>query len=316
LSDRLYGLADEAYQGQGVALQGRWFPLLRLLHDRGPRTVGEIADAIGQTHSAVSQLADRLVRDGWLRACVDRADRRVRRLALTDQATSALRDAKPVWRAIQEVLAARCEDAGIDVLATLDGFAQVLGAPLAQEIETRSRAIQRAAVHVVGFQPELREHFYRLNAAWLRKYFYLEEIDHQVLSEPEREILANGGEILFALLDGDVVGTCALKHEAEGVYELTKMAVDERYQGLGTGRRLIEAAIDAFTRRRGQTLFLETSTRLAPAIRLYESVGFVRQTMLKPDSHYQRADVYMLWQAPEPHIAPRSRTRARRKRVA
>jgi hypothetical protein len=38
--------------------------------------------------------------------------------------------------------------------------------------------------------------------------------------------------------------------------------------------------------------------------------------MLKPDSHYQRADVYMLWQAPEPHIAPRSRTRARRKRVA
>ena len=76
------------------------------------------------------------------------------------------------------------------------------------------------------FEPALREHFYRLNADWLRKYFYLEEIDHAVLSEPEREILEPGGAILFALVHDEVAGTCALKRKSAGVYELNKMAVD------------------------------------------------------------------------------------------
>ena len=55
LSERLYTLADEVYEKHGIAIQGRWFPALRLLHDRGPSTVGEIADAIGARQSLASQ---------------------------------------------------------------------------------------------------------------------------------------------------------------------------------------------------------------------------------------------------------------------
>ena len=299
LSDRLYALADEAYQRRGIEIQGRWFPVLRLLHDRGAKTVGEIAEATGQTHSAVSQLADRLVRDAWLQSTPDPADRRVRRLSLTPKADDALREAKPTWRAIEEVLMRRCEAAGIDMLGTLDTFATLTDSALADEIAERTTGLQRETLRVTTFRPELREHFFRLNAEWLRKYFYLEEIDHQVLTHPEEEILAAGGQIFFALLNEDVVGTCALKREGTETCELTKMAVDERYQGLGIGRRLIEAAIAEFQRGPCKTLFLETNTKLAPAIRLYESVGFEHQPNLKPDSHYSRADVYMVWRDPQ-----------------
>jgi ribosomal protein S18 acetylase RimI-like enzyme/predicted transcriptional regulator len=299
LSDRLYALADQVYQAQGLEIHGRWFPVLRLLHDRGPHTVGEIAEAIGQTHSAVSQLADRLVREGWLTASADDGDRRRRRLAVTAKASTALREAKPAGRAIREALQARSEAAGIDVLGTLDRLSQLLDAGLVDEIASRTQALRSDALRVVGFRPELREHFYRLNAAWLRRYFYLEEIDHRVLSNPEDEILATGGELLFAQLGDDVVGTCALLQERPGEFELTKMAVDERYQSLGIGRRLIEAAIAAFEARGGGQLFLETNSKLAPAIRLYESAGFERQPTRKADSHYQRSDVYMIWRRPE-----------------
>jgi ribosomal protein S18 acetylase RimI-like enzyme len=55
-------------------------------------------------------------------------------------------------------------------------------------------------------------------------------------------------------------------------------------------------------------LFLETNTRLAPAIRLYESVGFEHQPTVKPDTHYSRANVYMIWrpQAAGAAVNPRS----------
>jgi ribosomal protein S18 acetylase RimI-like enzyme len=231
-------------------------------------------------------------------AKTDKADKRVRRIGLSAKAAAALRDAKPAWRAIEEVLEARCRDADIDMLGTLAGFGRVLESPIESEISERTLAIQREAVRVVPFRPDLRQHFYRLNADWLQKYFYIEEIDHQVLSNPEEEILAAGGEIFFALLGDDVVGTCALKKEPDGSYELTKMAVDESHRSLGIGRRLIEAAIETFQSRRGKMLFLETNTKLTPAIRLYESVGFEHQPTLRPSSHYRRADVYMVWHAP------------------
>lgn len=300
LSDRLYSIADDVYRERGLAVQGRWFPLLRLLHDRGPQAVGEIADAIGQTHSAVSQLADKLVRQGWLRAIADKSDKRRRQLALTAKAEAALREAKPAWRAIEEILEERCRSAGIDLIDALSGFERLVDAPIAAAIVERAAANDRAAVRIVPFTTGLREHFYRLNAHWLRKYFYLEEIDHQVLSNPEHEILEPGGAIFFALLGNAIAGTCALKREAGNSYELTKMAVDERYQGLGIGRLLIDAAIAEFKRRRGALLFLETSTKLGPALRLYESVGFEYQKTLKPDSHYARADVYMTWRDSPP----------------
>jgi ribosomal protein S18 acetylase RimI-like enzyme len=300
VSDRLYALADEIYRVSGLGLQGRWLPLLRMLHDRGPQTVGDIAEGVGQTHSAVSQLADWLTDQGWLEVVVDPADKRRRRLALTARANAELRAAKPLWRAIDDLFAQHCREQGVDLLHTLATFESVLAPTLASAIVARAAAQGRDALRIVPFEPALRDHFYRLNEAWLRKYFYVEEIDHRVLSNPETEILQGGGAILFAMLGDDVVGTCALLRESDGVYELTKMAVDEERQGLGIGRALLEAAIAEFQRQRGRTLFLETHSKLVPAIRLYESVGFEHQASIKPDSHYARANVYMVWREPQP----------------
>jgi ribosomal protein S18 acetylase RimI-like enzyme len=173
----------------------------------------------------------------------------------------------------------------------------------------RAPAQDCSALRIVPFDAALRDHFYRLNEAWLRKYFYVEEIDQRVLSNPESEILERGGSILFAALgeptQGEkIVGTCALMPESDGgqhngVYELTKMAVEEQHQGLGIGRALLQAAIAEFQRRNGHRLFLETNSKLAPALRLYESMGFEHQPSVKPDSHYDRADVYMVWRDPQ-----------------
>jgi putative acetyltransferase len=45
----------------------------------------------------------------------------------------------------------------------------------------------------------------------------------------------------------------------------------------------------------GKELFLESSSKLKPALRLYEANGF-RHAPRPVASHYQRSDVYMVWQ--------------------
>jgi ribosomal protein S18 acetylase RimI-like enzyme len=150
-------------------------------------------------------------------------------------------------------------------------------------------------VRIVPFEPALREHFYRLNAQWLERHFVIEEIDRQMLGDPESWVLAPGGAIFFAMLGDEVIGTCALLHESPGVYELSKMGVDEGRRGHGAGRKLLDAAIAEFHRRGGTRLFLESNSALTTALGMYERAGFVMQPAIREGSHYARADVYMVY---------------------
>lgn len=161
----------------------------------------------------------------------------------------------------------------------------------------------QSQVEIVPFEPRLREYFYTLNAAWLQKHFVIEPIDEQILRDPEHAVLESGGAIFFALLGEVVIGTCALLHEAPGVYELSKMGVDESFRRLGAGKLLLDAAIAEFHRRHGHTLFLESNSSLKPALHMYEQAGFALQPTTRDGSHYARADVYMLY-APKPAVPP------------
>lgn len=296
LSDRLFDAVDEVYRAENAGIQSHWFLLLRCLLDHGPMTVSALAERLGQSHPAVSQLSKKLIAEGLVERRSDSRDLRRSTLALSAEGERRLAALKPLWGSITEAMRAAIAACGQPLLDTLSAFeAELDRQPAAERIRRRHAERRAAAVRIVPFEPALRDHFYRLNAEWLTRYFAIEEIDHRVLSQPEDHILRPGGRIVFALLDDEVVGTCALLPEREGVYELTKMAVTERCQGLGIGRKLLQAAIDEYHALGGAMLFLESQERLQAALRLYESMGFERQPGRKPDSHYQRSDVYMIY---------------------
>jgi GNAT superfamily N-acetyltransferase len=152
------------------------------------------------------------------------------------------------------------------------------------------------AVEILPFEPRYRDDFKRLNVEWLEKYFCVEPIDDDVLSHPEEAILEPGGFILLACVEGQIVGTCALINAGSHRFELAKMAVTPRYQGLQIGRRLLHAAIEQFKTMQGLELFLESNSKLAPALALYEANGFRHAPRPDGPSHYQRSDVYMVYQ--------------------
>lgn len=146
---------------------------------------------------------------------------------------------------------------------------------------------------IVPFRPELREAFERLNLRWLEAHSLLEPVDLDFLRDPEGHVLANGGQVLFALRAAEVVGTCAVLRLSPSTVELAKLAVSPEAQGIGLGRRLCEEAL-AFARERGAAeVVLTSNSALVAAIRLYESLGF-RHEPLPPGVRYASADVYMV----------------------
>ena len=158
---------------------------------------------------------------------------------------------------------------------------------------------QVLGARIADFDPRWRADFARLILEWLERWFTVEPIDRAVLDDPEAHILAAGGHVLFAVdAAGRAFGTVALKHEGDGVYELTKMAVSPEARGQGLGRALMVSALARFHALGGRELFLESSSLLATALALYESVGFEHRPAPRPGSHYARADVYMVWTPP------------------
>lgn len=297
LSDHFYQVVDDVYRTCGAGIESRWFPVLRFLRDVGPTTVTDVALAIGQTHSAVSQLADRLVDAGMVVRQRDPQDGRRSVLVLTEAGDRALGALGPVWLAIRRGIADSLGPRGAALLEAIDGCEEGLAErSLVDAILSQHATLAASEVTVLPFDPVHREHFRRLNEQWLERYFRVEDVDREVLADPEGRIVASGGMVFFALYAGEVIGTCALLHEGDGVYELTKMGVDENYRGLGAGRKLLDAAIAEYRRLGGTRLFLESNSRLGRALGMYERAGFVLQPATRPDSHYERADVYMVFE--------------------
>lgn len=147
-------------------------------------------------------------------------------------------------------------------------------------------------MRIVGWDPLHASAFDRLNREWLERYFTVEPLDEFYLAEPQRNIIDPGGEILFAL-DGDIaIGCCAAIPRGEGVVELAKLGVTASARGRGIGRRLCEGILEWAVAHGMHTVMLVSSSRLEPALRLYDSLGFVRSPFpfAKP---YEEADIYM-----------------------
>ncbi|MCC9136858.1 GNAT family N-acetyltransferase [Pontibacter silvestris] len=151
--------------------------------------------------------------------------------------------------------------------------------------------ITPSAIQIVDYNLFYAKAFYDLNHEWITTYFVMEEADEKSLGDPESYILSKGGYILIALFNGEPVGTCALIKEGNNTFELAKMAVAPKMQGMKIGKMLGEAAVDRARRVGASKVYLLSNRRLETALNLYRRLGF-KEVPVGP-SNYQRADIKM-----------------------
>lgn len=146
-------------------------------------------------------------------------------------------------------------------------------------------------VSITDFESKNRHIFKNLNLAWLEKYFEVEPIDNDVLSEPEKFIIDKGGFIFFAEKNNQIVGTVALIKMENNMFELSKMAVNESFQGLGIGKLLMQHCFDFATKNECKTIILYSNTALESAIHIYKKLGFTELPVQQ--DLYKRSNIKM-----------------------
>lgn len=142
------------------------------------------------------------------------------------------------------------------------------------------------------FHKKYAQEFKDLNLEWLEHFFYVEPYDMKVLSNPESYIINKGGHIFFSLENNKVTGTVALMYIEDGVFELTKMAVDKTLRGRGIGQALMKHCISFAQANDLEKLILYSNTLLENAIYMYKKWGF-KEVALEDISNYERANIKM-----------------------
>lgn len=146
-------------------------------------------------------------------------------------------------------------------------------------------------MRIVKYTTKYQKHFEKLNRAWIEQYFEMEPLDEALLLHPEETIVNKGGQIYFVEHQDQIIGTVALVFVEKGIYEMAKMAVDERFQGLGAGKLLCQTAIDAAKALGADKLILFTNSKLKTATALYHQFGF--KDVFPAEQEYSRADTKM-----------------------
>jgi DNA-binding MarR family transcriptional regulator/GNAT superfamily N-acetyltransferase len=292
LSEQMTEQAAGIYDLYQVDLHPKWFPVFYSLSPTEEKSITDIAREIGHTHPSVSQIVRELAAKGYVIEKKGEADGR-KNFVLLSAAGQAMREKMQtqlgdVTTAIEKAM----KETDHDLWRAIAEWEFLLEQKsLLRRVQEEKKIRESSQVQIVDYTPSMQPAFRLLNEEWITKYFRMEEGDYKALDHPQEYILDKGGHIFMALYKGEPVGACAIIPMADGGFELAKMAVSPRAQGLGIGFLIGQACIDKARSLGARRVYLESNTTLKPAINLYHKLGF--RKVAGPPSPYERCNIQM-----------------------
>jgi DNA-binding MarR family transcriptional regulator/ribosomal protein S18 acetylase RimI-like enzyme len=276
-----------------VDFETRWIPVISALFEKGELSVQSLADYLGITHPAVVQLTNQLLEKGFIKTEKLTADKRVKIISITEKGKEKFELLKPTLNEIESSINSLLSKTGYDVMDVISKLEDSLASEkIIKNISDKIKEKQLRDVKIVPYHKKYKKDFKKLNIEWLEKYFTVEPTDKKIIDSPEEEIINKGGGVFFALLNNEVIGTCAVIKVDRKTYELTKMAVTEKAQGKQVGNKLGLTVIGFAVSRRAKKLVLDTNHKLIAAIHLYRKLGFVT-IPYEFDNKYERELIRM-----------------------
>ncbi|NBI07273.1 GNAT family N-acetyltransferase [Senegalia massiliensis] len=127
---------------------------------------------------------------------------------------------------------------------------------------------------IINYQEKYHDNLKRLSYEWLEKYKLLEPEDEKMLNNPKEIILDKGGFIFLAQYGEEIVGTVSLMKINDDTFEIVKLSVTKKYQGLNIGEILIRKCLYISKQNKAIKVILFSNHILKYAIDLYKRIGF------------------------------------------
>lgn len=109
------------------------------------------------------------------------------------------------------------------------------------------------------------------------------------------EMIANENACyLVALIGEEVVASCGLRHIV-GEGEITNVVTKGTMRGKGIGRQILLQLLEEGAKMGAEAFTLEVRVSNAPAIHLYESLGFVSEGVRKNFYEEPTEDALIMW---------------------
>lgn len=291
LSSKMTEEASEIYQLYGSDFSPKWFPVFFSLNSEGPQTITDIADYIGHSQPSVTKIIKEMIAAGLCKN-IKSADKRRNTVGLTANGKK-LGDAfllqyKDVDAAVNTLM----EEARYNLWEAVAEWEFLLEKKsLLARVQEQKRLRESKDVWIVDYEDKYQTAFKALNEEWITTYFEMEDADYKALDHPKEYIINKGGKIFIALYKGEPLGACSLIKINGTTYELAKMAVSPKAQGRHIGLLLGQAVIKAAKELKATKICLDSNTKLKPAIKLYEKLGFRQVPGFA--SPYKRVNIQM-----------------------
>jgi DNA-binding MarR family transcriptional regulator/GNAT superfamily N-acetyltransferase len=292
LSEQITEQAASIYDLYQVDLQPKWFPVFYALSEGAEKSITGIAKEIGHTHPSVSQIVREMAAKGYIIEKKGAADGRKNFVVLSDKGREVMEKMHDQLKDVTSAIEKAMKETQYDLWKAIAEWEFILEQKsLLKRVQEEKKLRESEDVQIVDFDPRYAKAFHDLNEEWITTWFRMEEEDHHALDHPREHILDKGGHIFIALYKGEPVGTCAIIKMNDGGFELAKMGVSPKAKGKGIGWLLGRACLEKARALGAHRVYLESNTRLKPAISLYHKLGFKKIT--GQPSPYERCDIQM-----------------------
>ena len=140
LAERLKTEASKVYRDRGIDFNDSWFLAAWMLSQHDGITASEMADKLGVSRPAISQMAAGMHSKGLITYEKDAEDGRRRRIVLTRKGRETVTALEPLWKDVSDVTTGVVNETGVDFLSGLAGIEDAFDeSSLSERIEERNR---------------------------------------------------------------------------------------------------------------------------------------------------------------------------------
>ncbi|MCF2875785.1 MULTISPECIES: bifunctional helix-turn-helix transcriptional regulator/GNAT family N-acetyltransferase [unclassified Tenacibaculum] len=295
LSESITEDAKSLYQLYGTELKPKWFPVFYILSKKQEESITTIAEEIGHSHPSVSKIVSEMRKEGIVVEQKDKKDKRRNLISLTNKGLDISDKIENQYKDVDKAIELALSQTQHNIWKAMEEFEYLLKQKsLYKRVVDEKKKRESKNVKIVSYEKKYQSAFKHLNEEWINTYFKIEEADRKALDNPKEYIIDKGGHILVALYNDEPIGVCALlKNDTiQSDFELAKMAVSPKSQGLGIGYKIASTLIEKAKLDGAKEIYLESNTILEPAIKLYEKLGFEKVSGYA--TPYERCNIQMI----------------------